>query len=230
MKLRNIVFGVAIMLVGLAGIRNLPVTKNKMTEEKIRQRTVKIESFDNVHGSQGTGTLIGYNYILTNAHLFPKKVVGPLQVKFRRHTDNEYTTAVIVSSAPRMDFAILRFKGRDATQPLPITANWKLGESLILMGNPVEGDFIVGHSRILGYTYVPNPLDWLRPMIVFACDTGGPGFSGSGIYNLQGEYLGTFELGAPMMDLCFAIPAKEVLSRRLNQPWKGFTLSDGEVN
>lgn len=187
-------------------------------EKKLLERVVKISAFNDEQTGHGTGTLLGNGYILTNSHLFPEK--GNVSVVFRRHTETENSPAVIISSDTKKDFAILRFKGADATKALPITSKWKLGESIILLGNPGQQDFRFGHTRIMGLTYIGNPFGYVRPMLIFPCDTGAPGFSGSGIWNLKGEYLGIFELYSQGTDMCLAIPAKEVMDLDLDQPWR----------
>lgn len=231
-------------MVGFVGIfalvSYLPYKNNLETELTIRNRVVRINTVydDGVAGC--TGTLLSHNFILTNAHCFPRH--QEYKTYIRRVNDQEYLPAVVVSSATTTDYALLKFNGPDTSKQVDFTSKWHLGQEIILYGNPGIQDFVVGRSRIIGYSYIVTPMHDLRTMYIYPCNQSAPGFSGSGIYNMQGEYMGTHELGQEIPvfaqvlsriageprqgPLCFAIPAGEAIHRNLDRPWYGYNLED----
>jgi S1-C subfamily serine protease len=209
----------ALLVSMIAFMFYIPDVSVRLAEREAKNRTVKILVYNGYSEGQGSGTLISHNYILTSAHLFlPAEI--KTKIVFKRYEDEDFINAVVVSSDTKRDFALLKFNGKDDVKPLKITPHWHMGEVLILLGNPIKEDFTFGHTKIVGLAIIMNPWHYFRKMIIFPCDTGQPGFSGSGIYNTKGEFMGIFELGQPILHICFAIPSSEILERGLNQPWK----------
>lgn len=233
--------GVILTLYGmLALMAYWPYRSNQDIELEIRNHVVEINTITpkgNIYGC--TGTLLSHNYVLTTAHCFPK--LKP-QVYIRRVNDKDFMTAVIVSSATKTDYALLQFKGLDKSNQVEFSKEWNLGDEIILYGNPGIQNFVLGHSRIVGYVFVRSPMHKIRTMLAYPCNESAPGFSGSGIYNMKGQYIGTHELGEeiPILyqiatrlageprqgPLCFAIPAKEAMERNLDRPWYGYNMED----
>lgn len=233
--------GVLASAIGMfAVMAYFPYKTSLETELEIRNHVVVINTLTpegNVYGC--TGTLLSHNYVLTNAHCFPK--LKP-QVFIRRVNDKDFIDAVIVSSATKTDYALLHFNGLDTAKQVEFSKDFQVGEDIILYGNPGIQNFVLGHSRIVGYVFVRTPMKKMRTMFVYPCNESAPGFSGSGVYNMKGEYIGTHELGQeiPIIyqiasrlageprqgPLCFAIPAKEAMDRNLDRPWYGYNLED----
>lgn len=184
-----------------------------------------------------TGTKVGHGFIITNAHCFE----APHQdrdIIVKSYEQNSYTPVTLVSLNIKKDFALLKFNGFDSTMPIKMSTNLHMGDSLYLLGNPAQGDFITGKSRVIGFMriFTPKPMAYLRTMIWYKCDTGGPGFSGGGVYDSQGNYVGMHELGQqiPVLydvlsrlagheiqgPLCYSIPAQEFIDAGLNKPWE----------
>jgi S1-C subfamily serine protease len=209
MRTWHVVTFMLAMFTGMIYLQFRQETKNNI-RVNIDDRIVKIISVYPFGESQGTGTKIGKNRILTNSHLFVPSM-APEQILAIGPRDSDFYPLVIISSNTATDFAILKFKGEDDTDFLPITTEWKYGESIFLEGNPMNKDFLKGTSHIIGLTYLSNPMGWSRPILIFKCGVGQPGFSGGGIWNQKGQYLGIFEMYSPLLGICMAIPSKEVL-------------------
>jgi S1-C subfamily serine protease len=233
-KLTSKLFALGVLAFVLGTMAHMENKTNRAVEADIKSRVVKVESHDKYHGGQGTGTIVAPHLILTNAHLFPNKWKGRLEIVFRQYDDDSYKSAIVISSDTKTDLALLFFPGPDHAKPVKLTRHWRIGEPLIILGNPRTGDFITGHTFINAYSFTKREDGYIRPMIQYDCGVGAPGFSGSGVYNTNGEMIGIFELGElpenllqkillraanvePYTQQCFAIPSGELLDRMENK-------------
>lgn len=185
-----------------------------------------------------TGTNVGHGYIITNAHCFEGEF-KTRSIIVRKYEQSSYKPAILLSIDTKRDFALLYSKEYgQKTQPVKMATNLGMTDSIYLLGNPAQGDFIKGKSRVIGFmtVFTPKPMRYLRTMVWYPCDTGGPGFSGGGVYNSKGEYVGMHELGQQIPifydilsklaghevqgPLCYAIPSQEFIDAGLDRPWE----------
>lgn len=223
MKLSLLLGGLGLSMVLALAWALVPPKGNEAIERKIEERTVKIQVIpkNGFWMSQGTGTLIGHNYILTNSHLIDDRMGTPSMytIMFRKYSGVAFMPAVIISSDTKKDFMLLKYIGKEDIPDLKFNADWHMEEPLVLIGNPIERDFVLGHSKLIAMSYIMNPMGYMRTMLFFPCGPGKPGFSGSGVWNMKGELLGIFELSTNI-GVCAAIPTKDILQEKLDKPWE----------
>jgi serine protease Do len=151
-------------------------------DEEIKQRKEAVVSVV-AENQKGTGfNLAATGLIVTNAHVIED--TNGLYIHF---SGGESYIPVIQNSLPEIDLAVLDVEGED----LPyLTANyehqWKKGDQVYFIGNPLGFPLIANEGEILGDTLVNG----IKEPVVMIKAPVYKGNSGSPVFNEQGEVIG----------------------------------------
>lgn len=201
--------------VGLFVMLGLMVAMNpkNLGDRTAHERTVKVVAKLQGGSFQGAGVLARQGLVLTVAHIFVDENTGKLypnpQLLVLKQGDIEFRPAILKFYSADKDIAILQFNDEKAIKPLILTRKWAYGDFLSFLGNGDGGDFEAGHTRIMAVDYIKRR-SRVDPLFVYPCDTGKPGFSGTGLFNNRGELVGLFELGFANKQ-CAAIRVTEIV-------------------
>ena len=169
-------------------------------EAYVKARTVKVISMGDYPG-QGTGTLLGNGYVLTADHVVREKIA----IAVLLHNTTNFIPAVIVSSNPDNDYAILRIEDRIAPL-LSIETDFYLGQDLLMIGNPMHRDEDVSRSKLSSVGFMVEFGSGFKPVIVFECKGTTFGYSGGGVFNRSGQLIGIMSQMDRSQKFCMAIP------------------------
>jgi hypothetical protein len=140
----------------------------------------------------GTGFILTEDgYIGTAAHVVP---IG-YEMVVVTESPLHYRRARIVYHDPLHDVAILKIdiKGEELTPvKLGSLKGMKVGDPIISMGHPLGIGWLLTSGNLSGVKYDLNGISY-----IFADIAGGPGSSGSGIYNSNLELIGVIQQGIP---------------------------------
>lgn len=193
--------------------------RHKAEVEFLRSRTVKVcAMFQSGELKCGTGFYNRRNSFVTQYHVISPLVEGPLVVDPSRilvltYGSNEFVDAVLVSSEPAHDFAVLR-----VPTPGPAATLWthfRLGDKVTVIGNPAGRDFESATVSVSGIVPVKLSDGTLLNMIALN-NTGlwlRPGYSGGGVYADGENLIGTLEMCNDDQATCLAIPASDIESQ-----------------
>lgn len=169
-------------------------------EAYVKARTVKVVSVGDCPG-QGTGTLLGNGFILTANHVIAEKPV----IAVLLHNTTNFIPAVIVSSNPDNDYAILRIEDKMAPF-LSINPDFHLGQDVLMIGNPGFKDEDISKSKVSSVGFMVVFGAGIRPVIVFECKGTTFGYSGGGVFNKSGQLIGIMSQMDRSHRFCMAIP------------------------
>ena len=169
--------------------------------------------------------------IITNSH-----VAFGRQALYVTLDDGSVVAAHLLGADPIYDIAVLQIpkpeKGKFTTVPLGDSAQLRVGENVIAIGNPLGLDQTVTRGIVSGVNRIlpGTPLSLSEPLI--QTDTPiNPGNSGGPLLNMCGEVIGMNTAIVPdAQNIGFAIPVnliKTVLPAlirdgRMIRPWLGF--------
>lgn len=141
-----------------------------MTQQAVEQavnRNVLVET----ENSAGSGVILQTGLVLTASHL--------IETRSEIKVDGKVATIVIVD--PINDLMILEVETAEY-EPVALGRELRLLEPVISVGNPLQVDNVVNMGRVVKLRFEEN---------FFLTDTLAiPGFSGGGVYNMQGELVG----------------------------------------
>jgi S1-C subfamily serine protease len=167
-----------------------------------------------IQSQQGTGLRIG-KAILTDAHVVGSPQSLEAVYIFDHRWINLKKTSLMVGDNKR-DFAIL--KDEQSSTGVEFD-NFKFGEKLHLIGNPISGDLVETDTKVIGLDSVVLPTGHERQMIMVDGSHIRPGFSGGGLFNQAGKVVGTVELcdgdrSAAVEEgrKCWAITSQEIVN------------------
>lgn len=181
----------------------VPVVANHPVSTPM-DKSVKVASFlDEVYLSHGTGVFLDENgTILTQAHVLGDG--NDIRVLLPDATD--FIHAVLISSDNTKDLAIV--KTSLLSKAVVLWEDFKRGDTVYAIGSPVDGDFHTIPTQIIAVGFA-NVNGQGRKMIFVDYKDGkiGPGFSGGGIFDIQGQMLGSIEICSNGHGVCGAIPS-----------------------
>ncbi len=192
------------------------------TIDRIIKSTALIYILDaqgQIEGS-GSGNLVSaQGYVLTNFHvvgdLKTRKYAPGLAVGFPEFPDQEpemkYLADVVVAD-PNLDLAIIKLSKDLKGKPLPAGTNFgepvqigdsnklRIGEPVFLFGFPGVGGYTITFSTGIVGGFVAQDgqssgRDWIKHSA-----NSGPGNSGGGLYNAQGQLVGIHTRGVSDTD------------------------------
>lgn len=179
-------------------------------------RTIKICATAEGHVIKcGSGVFIERNKVLTAFHVVSPITVRdgpalpPRQVEagilILRENATEFEEAILISSAPAYDMAIIRVHGA-APQAILHSEFWR-GEKVWAVGNPGGRDFSVIETYVSGI--IPMEFPGVGILNLIAIDAKSNkithGFSGGGLFTAQGM-IGIVQMCNEEADTCLALP------------------------
>lgn len=171
----------------------------------VASRTVQIT---NQHtGAQGTGVYLREGFILTARHIYSGD--GGFHNSSIMHSNGSRLTPVAIFLSERSDMAIIQVKEL-ISHPASFSGT-KWFNSVVLIGNPAEGDFEQANSYLIPPSLVLDP-ETVSPhlMLSFPCQGARPGYSGAGIFNEYNELIGLFTMYNPIFNLCYGWDSREI--------------------
>lgn len=214
-----------IVAIGLLAIAWVVVITSTFGQDWVRSSaksvTVKIECpfmgrvsplEERVLVKQGTGLFIGVGEILTDNHVVDECD----RILVLRENEQEFRPAIIVSSDPVKDLAILKIDDSENPQVM-FTEQFKMGDPVLSVGNAIGPDFEVSRTKVVGFGLGTLENGDVRNGILLNCNEIRPGFSGGGVFLTSGEHagylIGTVE--AIRMDekhcIAYVIKSKDLL-------------------
>lgn len=195
-------------------------------------RSVKVcAQYSHSAQSCGTGLFVGKNKILTEHHIisdWTKPQIdehgnisliseAPKAIRVLKSDQQEFFPAVVYSSSPKQDFAILLIDYLDNEDDVNSTVifsnKYYRGESVWVVGNPTDKDFELVKTTIVGISHFDYDNGTERDLILLDSKESKirPGFSGGGVFNTDGGLIGVVELcgNDPDNNTCLAIPSKD---------------------
>jgi serine protease Do len=185
--------------------------------------------------SSGSGWLIDETgTIITNNHVIDGATTIEVEL-----SDHKNYSANLVSNDPTTDVAVIRINTGQKLPALPIadTARLKVGDWVIIMGNPLGMGISAKQGIIsrLGVTMSSSP-DQVYYNLIETSAAVNPGNSGGPMVNLDGEVIGITSLkiessGIEGMGYAITIedvmPVIKILARgeKVIRPWLGATLA-----
>ncbi len=164
----------------------------------------------------GSGVFIRKNKILTAFHVVSDVYLDPAlppvhpQISILRESGEKFEYAVLLSSYPAYDIAILKVDGI-APEVILSDKSYR-GERVWAVGNPGGRDFKVVETTITGIDIIGKPnfpgtrelleLDSKKNLITH-------GFSGGGIFSDTGM-IGILQLCSDQLNTCLAMPTSEI--------------------
>ncbi len=211
---------IALIAVGLAPTQAQSLSPD--TIDRIMKSSALIyilDANDQVQGN-GSGTLISASgYVLTNFHvvgdLKTRKYYAGLAVGFVEFQDAEpeakYRADVVVAD-PNLDLAIIKLTRDIKKKPLPANTYFgepvqigdsgrlRIGEPVYLFGFPGVGGYTITFSTGIVGGFVAQDgqssgRDWIKHSA-----NSGPGNSGGGLFNAQGQLVGVHTRGVADSD------------------------------
>lgn len=130
---------------------------------------------------QGAGFFIDRQHVLTANH-----VIGEDQERTIKTIDNQTLTGNVIDSSQRLDLALLRVDTKVDVEPVTFTADYRLGEPVMVIGHPPEYSYSVTKGII---SYKDRPSDKTAPLIQFDAAINS-GNSGGPLINEKGAVIG----------------------------------------
>lgn len=175
----------------------------------------------------GTGVYVGKNKVLTETHIIghiktQDMDIGPngftvttyeddpMQVMVLNQNGQSFKPAVIVSSHTNKDLAILT-TDEEVNSEVILSYEFERGQEVWVVGNPGSEDFKPVKTKIVG-VYLFNDNGEVRSLITVDSQNNQirPGFSGGGIFNLNGGLIGLLEVCNPSDKICAGIAASDI--------------------
>lgn len=158
--------------------------------DSVASRVVRIEGLACGQLDTGTGWPIGPNTVVTNAHV----VAGHEWTAVTPQDGRRRISSSVVSFDPANDIAILNVPGLNM-EPLPVATIVEHGQPLVVVGYPRRDGLVraaARFDRIVDFKALDIYVDKRTniPIFVFRGDIHS-GNSGSPVFNLQGEVVGT---------------------------------------
>lgn len=215
-----------IVLLGLAGIDSLAAIKTMGVPQYATARSVKVCAQSESGMACGTGSFVGKGIILTENHIiadqediFIDTTTNRLGLKTSKvdrimvlkSDEQQFTDAVLVRKDENKDLAILQIVD-DVNPQVILNLEFSRGQEVWAIGNPGGEDFRTVKTRIKGIRHFNYRNGIERDMLEFDSkdNTIRAGFSGGGIYNLEGGLVGILEMCSEEQQSCLAISSSDV--------------------
>lgn len=215
-------------LVFLVLLKSLHAEKAMGVPQYATKRSVKVCAESGVGQACGTGSFIGKGIILTENHIIKdmeyigidtsnpnvliEKTSPTQKVMVLRSDSQAFEPAIVVTKDSDKDLAILSVSTEEANSEIILNFEFRRGEEVWAIGNPNGQDFLTIKTKIVGVWHFNYHNGVERDLIEFDSKDNKirAGFSGGGIYNLNGGLIGILEMCSEEVVTCIAIPAKDL--------------------
>ena len=162
--------------------------------------------------SSGTGFLVRYGVVATNAHVIEEEFISNLEVRFPSAPADRQgpTKAQLLYEDRKRDIAFLAVKSDLPVLPLAPNYSFVKGEDVIVIGNPGMGDEIVLENAIsrgvMSSKTVIEGMPYHQMNIAI-----NPGNSGGPVFDSLGRVIGVATLKSSKTEaMGFSIPVEDV--------------------
>lgn len=197
-------------------------------EPYIKARSVKVCGVYKGWGTScGTGLFVGQNLVLTKAHVLPDHGTRILTDEFgqvvsmstfpvtladdpfiMRNGDQGFSMATLVSSSTVDDLALLTTDFDVTPQVLFNNEPLELGQTVVSVGNPTDGDFESTRTKITSFNMFVGEKGPRLMIGVASKKRIRPGYSGGGVFTLGGGLIGNVE--SCNESQCFVVPTQVI--------------------